>query len=424
MLDEFFIPPRRFEGFVREMGAILRRHHVAAVNVSIRHSPADALALLPWAREEVFSFVLFYRQGLDLPAQRAVGEWTRELIERDAAARGALLPAVPAARHARAVRARLPRSRAAAPAQVTRRSAGTLQQLALAEVPLIPSLALHPLFANVSAAALAQLEQHLEIRRFGAGDIVLRAGVESAELFGLIEGAVRIELGDGGRRLQLVAPQCFGELSALTGDPVSATVVAHRDVRAWVLAAPVLFEAMAQETAFFRNVATLLGMRLRERTRRAPTRRPRVALLPMREDGDRLLLAALGRGLHHYAPGSEHDAVPGDDIAGGAGRMRRWRDEGHGDAVLLLGVGLAGCAALLSDLDADDMLLVADDDLPGLPHALAATHRLAARAALGGGGLAALVRMPCRAKRSRPAPRASDWSRERQPALDHLVRRL
>jgi len=27
----------------------------------------------------------------------------------------------------------------------------------------------------VSAAALAQLEQHLEIRHYGAGDIVLRA---------------------------------------------------------------------------------------------------------------------------------------------------------------------------------------------------------------------------------------------------------
>ena len=81
VLNEYFIPPRRFEAFVREMGAILRRHKVAAVNVSIRHSPADTLALLPWAREEVFSFVLFYRQGLDLAAQRAVGEWTRELVE-------------------------------------------------------------------------------------------------------------------------------------------------------------------------------------------------------------------------------------------------------------------------------------------------------------------------------------------------------
>jgi|KBSSwiStaDraftv2_1062776.scaffolds.fasta_scaffold04047_13 FAD/FMN-containing dehydrogenase len=81
VLNEYFIPPRRFEGFVREMGAILRRHKVAAINISIRHSPADTLALLPWAREEVFSFVLFYRQGLDLPAQQAVGEWSRELVD-------------------------------------------------------------------------------------------------------------------------------------------------------------------------------------------------------------------------------------------------------------------------------------------------------------------------------------------------------
>ena len=80
-LDEFFVPPRRFEAFVAEMGRILRRHRVNAVNVSIRHSPADTVALLPWAREEVFSFVLFYKQGVDAAAQRAVGEWTRELVE-------------------------------------------------------------------------------------------------------------------------------------------------------------------------------------------------------------------------------------------------------------------------------------------------------------------------------------------------------
>jgi len=81
VLDEFFVPPRHFEPFVREMGRILRRHNVAAVNVSIRHSPADTLALLPWAREEVFSFVLFYKQGVDPAAQQAVGVWTRELID-------------------------------------------------------------------------------------------------------------------------------------------------------------------------------------------------------------------------------------------------------------------------------------------------------------------------------------------------------
>jgi predicted acylesterase/phospholipase RssA/CRP-like cAMP-binding protein len=288
---------------------------------------------------------------------------------------------------------------------------------------MIPSLALHPLFANVSAAALARLEQHLELRRFGAGDIVLRAGVASAELFGLIEGAVRVELGDGGRRIQLVAPQCFGELSALTGDPVSATVVAHRDVQAWVLSAPLLFEAMAQETAFFRNVATLLGMRLRERTRRAPTSRPRVALLPLSEPGDRVLLAAIGRGLHHYAPGSEQGEVAAGDVAGGSERMRRWRDDGHGDAVLLLGAALGGCAALLQELDADDLLVVAEDDLPVLPHSRA--QPIVWRR----GPLSAEANLQ-RWSHALPAAEveagaaAGDWSRPRLPALDRLVRQL
>ena len=293
----------------------------------------------------------------------------------------------------------------------------------MAEIPLTSSLALHPLFANVSAPALGQLERHLETRHFEAGDIILRAGVPSAELFGLIDGAVRVELAGGGRRVLLVPPQCFGELSALTGDPVSATVVAQRDATAWVLSAPLLFEAMAQEAAFFRNVATLLGMRLRERTRRAPASRPRVVLLPVREQGDRVLLAALGRGLQHYAPGSEHDDVSGADIADGAERMRRWRDVGNGDALLLLGVGVAGCAALLQDVDADDVMLVASDDQHDLPHGLAEPI-VWRRGPL---SEAAALQRWCHAlppEEIEAAAASPDWSRARQPAFDHLVRRL
>ncbi|MEP7301882.1 MAG: cyclic nucleotide-binding and patatin-like phospholipase domain-containing protein [Caldimonas sp.] len=288
---------------------------------------------------------------------------------------------------------------------------------------MTPSLAVHPLFADVSAAALAQLEGHLQTRRFEAGDIILRAGVASAELFGLIEGAVRVELGGGGRRVLLVPPQCFGELSALTGDPVSATVVAQRDTRVWVLSAPVLFDAMAQETAFFRNVATLLGMRLRERTRRAPAARPRVVLVPTREEADRTLLAALARGLHHYAPYSERDEVAGDDIARGAQRIRRWRDQGPGDALLLVGTGLAGCATLLAELDADDTLLVTADELPGLPDTLAAPivwrRGALTEAAAGQRWCHSVPRDEVDAAAS-----GNDWSRARQPALDQLVRRL
>ena len=50
-LDEFFVPPRHFESFTRELTLILHSRRVDAVSISIRHSPADTLSLLPWARQ-------------------------------------------------------------------------------------------------------------------------------------------------------------------------------------------------------------------------------------------------------------------------------------------------------------------------------------------------------------------------------------
>lgn len=80
-LQEYFIPVRCFLGFVRGMQTILKRHEVEALNVSIRHSPADAVSMLPWAREEVFCFVLYYKQRTHGKARADVGRWTRALID-------------------------------------------------------------------------------------------------------------------------------------------------------------------------------------------------------------------------------------------------------------------------------------------------------------------------------------------------------
>lgn len=81
VLQEYFVPVRHFLGFARAMAAELQRANVQALNISIRHSPADRVSALPWAREEVFCFVLYYRQGTGVEAQTAVGVWTRALIE-------------------------------------------------------------------------------------------------------------------------------------------------------------------------------------------------------------------------------------------------------------------------------------------------------------------------------------------------------
>ncbi len=82
VLQEYFVPRRHFVAFAQGLALSLRQTRAAeAVNVSIRHSSADRVSLLPWAREEVFCFVLFYKQGTSAAAREAVGRWTRELID-------------------------------------------------------------------------------------------------------------------------------------------------------------------------------------------------------------------------------------------------------------------------------------------------------------------------------------------------------
>ena len=81
VLQEYFIPEGHFLPFARAMAKVLQARDVEVLNVSIRHSPADRISMLPWAREDVFSFVLYYKQRTWRAAQESVGRWTRELIE-------------------------------------------------------------------------------------------------------------------------------------------------------------------------------------------------------------------------------------------------------------------------------------------------------------------------------------------------------
>jgi FAD/FMN-containing dehydrogenase len=81
VLQEYFIPVRHFSDFVQAMARTIRRHRADVLNVSVRHSPPDPLALLPWAKEEVFSFVVYYKQRTHRAAQRDVGAWTRQMID-------------------------------------------------------------------------------------------------------------------------------------------------------------------------------------------------------------------------------------------------------------------------------------------------------------------------------------------------------
>lgn len=81
VLQEYFIPVRHFAACARAMSAVIRKHDARVLNVSVRHSPADRTALLPWAKEEVFSFVVYYKQRTHAAARRRMGDWTRDMID-------------------------------------------------------------------------------------------------------------------------------------------------------------------------------------------------------------------------------------------------------------------------------------------------------------------------------------------------------
>lgn len=80
-LQEYFIPVRHFAQFARKMADVIRKHDAEVLNVSIRHADADQVALLPWAKEEIFSFVVYYKQRTYPGALSPIGEWTRAMID-------------------------------------------------------------------------------------------------------------------------------------------------------------------------------------------------------------------------------------------------------------------------------------------------------------------------------------------------------
>ncbi|WP_249364691.1 FAD-binding protein [Pseudoalteromonas rubra] len=81
VLREYFVPVERFDHFSEKMADIFKKHEVNVLNVSIRHALPDTGSLLAWANEEVFAFVVYYRQGTSEQDKQAVRAWSREMID-------------------------------------------------------------------------------------------------------------------------------------------------------------------------------------------------------------------------------------------------------------------------------------------------------------------------------------------------------
>jgi FAD/FMN-containing dehydrogenase len=81
VLQEYFIPIGNIDSFIPKMKAIYDRYDVNVINVSLRHAYADKETYLSWAPEEVFAFVIYYKQGTDDASREEVKQWTIEMTD-------------------------------------------------------------------------------------------------------------------------------------------------------------------------------------------------------------------------------------------------------------------------------------------------------------------------------------------------------
>lgn len=88
VLQEYFIPINNFDVFHKKMISILKDSQVNVLNISIRHALTDYESYLSWSRSEVFSFVIYYKQGVTEADKLEVKKWTSSLIDASLEAGG------------------------------------------------------------------------------------------------------------------------------------------------------------------------------------------------------------------------------------------------------------------------------------------------------------------------------------------------
>ena len=81
LLQEYFVPTGKFDSFLERLRSILSEHAANVINISVRHATADTGTILSWAREDVFAFVLYHKQGTEPADAARTALWTRELTD-------------------------------------------------------------------------------------------------------------------------------------------------------------------------------------------------------------------------------------------------------------------------------------------------------------------------------------------------------
>lgn len=152
-------------------------------------------------------------------------------------------------------------------------------------------LAQSELLADLPERALRDLSAQVSLRSFAAEEVLCRAGEAPSSAFLVVTGRFRAEA--GGRHVgEIGRGELVGEVSLLTGESRSATVVAVRDSEVIELSGRVFNKVLADHPGCYQQVTKRLVERL-QRVLTSADARPRARVLTLLHDGRDASIEAL-----------------------------------------------------------------------------------------------------------------------------------
>lgn len=128
------------------------------------------------------------------------------------------------------------------------------------------------LFAPLSDSERAAVAESLRHETFRKGDIVFREGDTGRVFYGVARGTLAVWRGDPAREVAVLRRgDCFGEMSLLTGEPRTATVVALDESELVVFERPVFMKLFAANVKVAHAVTDIVAARQRELVHFAPS---------------------------------------------------------------------------------------------------------------------------------------------------------
>jgi len=124
-----------------------------------------------------------------------------------------------------------------------------------------------PLFKCLSDEQLDALMPRGRVVHFGKDEKLIRQGETGESMFILVEGEANVvfERNGSSKFVASLGPgDCFGEMSLLTGERRSATVIANTDCEVVEIARPVLAKSLKQNPELLKELSQLLAKRQME----------------------------------------------------------------------------------------------------------------------------------------------------------------